>query len=144
MLFLSECCGTIVHVSTDELHICTFNRVYPDGDVLWFQDSNNPVDSSLYYTTKQVVQGGWLTIRGHLKRKGSDMSYYNCSLMSTRSGRHIASTVVHQASHNVGSQVKSGVGSQVKSGVGSQGPVMIFPCISILLAVTLKEWIYQS
>lgn len=134
---LQECCSEIVQgVWTDEGPSCTFNHVYPDGDVHWFNGFNKVSNESLHRTTKQVVQGGWLTIHSYLKHEESDVPF-NCSLMSTKSGRYIASTLVHKT----GVQKTS---PQTRNGVRSWRPMRTFFYISILLAVSLKWWIYQS
>lgn len=126
VVFPSECSGNVHGETTGEGYGCTFNHVYPDGDVHWFDGSHHVLDSSLYNTTKQVVEGGWLTIRSYLKRKGSGMPY-NCSLKSTKSSRYIASTSIK------GSKIIA----QVKSGIGSWTPMGTFLYISIFLAVSL-------
>lgn len=126
---LQECSGKADGVSTDgRVHTCIFNRVYPDGDVDWLYGSHKVSDETLHSTTKQVDQGGWLTIRSNLKWPRSDVSY-NCSLKGAVSGRYIASTLV----------TTPGVSGthRARNGVGSLGPV-IFLCIPVLLAVTLK------
>ncbi|XP_040002573.1 uncharacterized protein LOC120800497 isoform X2 [Xiphias gladius] len=120
---LQECCGIAEGVSTTNGPACTFNDVYPDGDVHWFHGSQNLSDESMkHHTTKRVEAGGWLTIISYLKWKRSDVSY-NCSLKSTKSGRYIASILVENAKAHA---------------VRSQGPMGTILCISILLAVTLK------
>lgn len=123
---LQECSGKVHGEAANEGYSCTFNHVYPDGDVHWFDGSHQVLDSSLHNTTKQVVQGGWLTIRSYLKLKGSGVPY-NCSLMSTKSGRYIASESIMLIS-----------GRQVKSGVESWTPMRTFLYISIFLSVSLK------
>lgn len=128
---LQECSGEVQGETTDEGYSCTFNHVYPDGDVHWFDGSNHVLDSSLHNTTKQVVQGGWLTIRSYLKLKESGVPY-NCSLMSTKSSRHIASTLIN------GSETRALNPGRVTSGVGSWTSMRTFLYISIFLALSLK------
>lgn len=130
---LQECSGKVQGETTGEGYSCTFNHVYPDGDVHWFDGSHHVLDSSLHNTTKQVVQGGWLTIRSHLKLKRSSVPY-NCSLMSTKSGRYIASTLIN-GSETIETRISR---HWVKSGVGSWTPMRTLLYISIFLAVSLK------
>ncbi|XP_028307370.1 uncharacterized protein LOC114466098 [Gouania willdenowi] len=93
---LQECNGTIETVLKTDGPACTFNHVYPDGDVHWFSNSRNLSDWSPHNTTKRVDEQGWLTIHSYLEEKHLQGTY-NCSLMSTVSGRLIASALVHQA-----------------------------------------------
>lgn len=128
---LQECSGKAQGKTTDEGYSCTFNHVYPDGDVHWFNSSHHVLDSSLHNTTKQVDQGGWLTIRSYLKLKASGLPY-NCSLMSTKSNRYIASTLIN------GSETIALNPGQVRSGVVSWTSMRTFLYISIFLAISLK------
>lgn len=124
--FPSECCANVEGDLTSDGPICTFSDVYPDGDVHWFHGSHNL--SGGFTVRKSVDKGGWLTVRSHLKRKSSDVPY-NCSLWSSKSGRYIASTLVG------GNARISAISSSHSK---SQGPMWIVPCVSVLLAVTLK------
>nr|XP_046266291.1 uncharacterized protein LOC124070428 [Scatophagus argus]XP_046266300.1 uncharacterized protein LOC124070428 [Scatophagus argus] len=128
---LQECSGTVQGDQTEDHHICTFSHVYPDGNVHWFHGSSNVIDNSRQKTTKQVDEGGWLTIRSSLARNTSD-GPYNCSLMSTQSSRYIASTSFRVMPRS--SESKSVMDSAVRNGVG----VRTFLGISVLLAFTLK------
>ncbi|KAK9539999.1 hypothetical protein VZT92_002476 [Zoarces viviparus] len=134
---LQECCGIAEGVRTTDRLTCTFKHVYPDGDVHWFHGSHNLSDGSVeQHTSKQVEEGGWLTIRSDLERKSSH-GPYNCSLMSTTSGRHIASTLVPnpKSPGRVRSQQPS---HKARNGVGSLGPIWTLLCFSVLLVATLN------
>ncbi|KAL7403598.1 hypothetical protein ABVT39_002762 [Epinephelus coioides] len=130
---LQECYGKVEGSFTDDGPACTFRNVHPDGDVLWFHDSHN-LSHVKHYTTKQVEEGGWLTIRSYLEQKSSNVPY-NCSLKSTKSGRYIASTLVQKRESRARAP---GYARQGKNGAGSQGPMWTFLFIPILLTVTLK------
>lgn len=129
---LQECCGIVEASPASDGLSCTFNHVYPDGDVQWFQGSNRLFGTPSHpTTTKSVVEGGWLTIQSHLKSPRPDVSY-NCTLISITSGGHLASTVVQSP------QDKVRIENLSTNGVGSQGPMWTVLCVSILLARTLK------
>ncbi|RVE76661.1 hypothetical protein OJAV_G00011020 [Oryzias javanicus] len=73
---------------------CTFNHVYPDGEVHWFHGGRNlSGGSERALTRKSVDPRGWLTISSQLAVHGDQESRlpYNCSLRGARSGRYIAS-----------------------------------------------------
>lgn len=122
---LQECCGTVDVDSTTDHHICTFNQVYPDGEVQWFHSSHKLSDMSQYNTTKQVDKKGWLIIRSYLKKESPDVAS-SCSLMSTRSSRTIASALLQRSE------------LPVPNGVESHRCLKMVLCISVLLRVTLK------
>ncbi|KAE8300669.1 hypothetical protein D5F01_LYC00816 [Larimichthys crocea] len=90
---LQECYGNVEDASSGDKHTCTFHHVYPDGDVHWFHGSHNLSDLAKHTTTKQVDNEGWLTVRSEMLMKHSDKPY-NCSLMNTKSGRYIGSTLI--------------------------------------------------
>eukprot|EP00064_Thunnus_orientalis_P017821 superscaffoldBa00003894_g17907 len=122
---LQECAGIATGVVTSHGPSCTFSHVYPDGRVHWFHGSRNLSDEPLtHHTSKQVEGQGFLTIYSQLEWKGSDLPL-NCSLMSTKSGRYIASTLVQN--HKF----------RVRSGTGSEGALRTVLYIPILLAVSL-------
>lgn len=123
----SECCGTVEGVMTGDRHVCIFNHVYPDGDVHWFHGSLNLTGRSLHYTTKHSDRLGWWTIRGYLEQKSGDEPF-NCSLMSTSSGRYIASTLVLNTTS-----------PRASSGVGSLRSIRIFSYVSVLFAVKMNN-----
>lgn len=129
MVFSTECYGNVEDASSGDKHTCTFHHVYPDGDVHWFHGSHNLSDLAKHTTTKQVDNEGWLTVRSEMLMKHSDKPY-NCSLMNTKSGRYIGSTLI-QISRMLYTD-------PVRNGVESQGHVWTFLCISIILAVTMK------
>lgn len=133
MIFPSECCGTVEGVVKSDGCVCTFKHVHPGGEVHWFRGSHNLTDQLQHYTntTKHVDRWGWWTIRGYLEQNCSDEPY-NCSLMSTKSGRYIASTLVQNFVPGVRTP------HELKNGAGSLGPVRTLLCILILLAVTMK------
>lgn len=114
---------------------CTFKHVYPDGDVHWFQGSHHLSDGNLEYrTTKSVEEGGWLTITSYLERESSDVPY-NCSLKSTKSGRYIASALVHNPYAWVMDTRGHASSFLHNNGVTAMRTVLY---ISLLLAFTLK------
>ncbi|XP_065815550.1 uncharacterized protein [Labrus bergylta] len=94
-LELQDGCGQVKGLIKDDYPICTFTRVYPDGEVHWFHGSNRL--HGKHKTNENVEDGGWLTIQSDLERKSSGESY-NCSLWSTKTGRYIASTLVKSIS----------------------------------------------
>ncbi|XP_017283203.1 uncharacterized protein LOC108242710 [Kryptolebias marmoratus] len=118
---LQECCGTVESVLTSDGPSCTFNHVYPDGDVLWFQGSQNLSDGSVTPSTaKSVDAHGWLTIHSWLtiSRKeewGRSHLPFNCSLKSSTSGRIIASTLVQDMRVRTGLHPKNSGGNGVRS-----------------------------
>ncbi|AWP05846.1 Hypothetical protein SMAX5B_007600 [Scophthalmus maximus] len=131
-LELEECAGMVQGLLTSEGPACTFNSVHPDGDVHWFHGSHNLSDGpAKHNTTKRVGEGGWLTIHSNLQWESSDVPF-NCSLKSSKSGRYIANTLIHKSAS------AHGASRSLPNGVRSHGPLRIFLCISVLLAVTLK------
>ncbi|KAJ8002067.1 hypothetical protein DPEC_G00175950 [Dallia pectoralis] len=85
----SECYKDANESSNDTHRTCTFTGVYPDGEVHWFQGSNN-LTGSAQTNTKQVETDGALTVTSSLKReKGT----YNCSLWIPSTGVYLASRV---------------------------------------------------
>ncbi|XP_041789875.1 uncharacterized protein LOC121604428 [Chelmon rostratus] len=130
---LEECCGIVEGVLTSDSHICTFKHVHPDGDVHWFHGPRNLSDGTPHNTTKQWDKGGWLTIRSHLQRKGSD-GPYSCFLTSTKSGRAIATTLVQNSDVLRKSRARAqGPTTVVWNGAGSQGPIRT--CLYFLISV---------
>lgn len=131
MVELQECCGNVTGSLEREgnRHICIFKHVHPDGDVHWFHGSHSYSSGPHVDTSKQVEKGGWLTIHSSLRLKGSDRAF-NCSLVSTDSGRYIAS-YSFQNPKVMG--CRSGT-----NGVESKGPMRTFLFVSILLGVSLK------
>lgn len=106
-LFSSEFCGEVESTLTSDGPSCTFSRVHPDGDVLWFHDSQDLSDGSVNRSTSKTVdEHGWLTIHSWLRSsvkqgKGSSRELYNCSLQSSTSGRIITSTLVNSDGEGV-------------------------------------------
>lgn len=123
---LQECSGTVEpHTWSDGLS-CTFKHVHPDGDVHWFYDSHNLSGGSVqHYTHKQVDEEGWLTIRSDLDWKKDPQGTFNCSLMSTRSGRHIASATIETAAKGP-SQRSNSNGGRAQESMGTVFCVLIF------------------
>ncbi|XP_022620749.1 uncharacterized protein LOC111236330 [Seriola dumerili] len=135
---LQECGQITEAVLTSEGPACTFNDVYPDGDVHWFHGSHNlSAGSKETSTTKSVDEGGRLIIHSDLKKwKSSDVPY-NCSLRSSKSGRYIASALVKITEDLVG-RGKPASTYSLPSGVRSQETMGTLLYISVLLAVMLK------
>ncbi|CAG5947734.1 unnamed protein product [Menidia menidia] len=119
---LQECCGPVESIVGSDGPSCTFNRVYPDGDVHWFHSFHNLSDGSVRHNTaKSVDKQGWVTIRSWLTIDDSldwrnSVVPYNCSLKSTVSDRYIASTLVQKPEHDGGKGYK----------ICSQGNINIF------------------
>ncbi|XP_034451960.1 uncharacterized protein LOC117768025 [Hippoglossus hippoglossus] len=134
---LEDCARMVQGDLTSDGPSCTFDGVHPDGDVHWFQGSHNLSAGSIKQnTTKSVEKGGWLTIHSDLERKGSD-GPYNCSLMSSKSGRYVASALI-QSTQVWRMDTTRSHSQSPPNGVGSLGPMRILLCISVLLAVALK------
>lgn len=129
MVFSSECCGKVTGSLEGNRHNCTFEHVCPDGDVHWFHGSHKYSSGPHVDTWKRVEEEGFLTIHSSLRLKSSDRTF-NCSLVSTSSGRYIAS-YSFQNPEVMGSR-------QVTSGVESKGPMRTFLFVSVLLGVSLK------
>lgn len=125
---LQECCGVAEGVWAKGRLTCTFKNVYPDGDVHWFHGSHKLEQ----HTSKHVDEEGWLTIESYLERKSPHVPY-NCSLMSTASGRYIASHLILNPDSLARVVAHE---NQNRSGVGSHGPVWTLFCISVVLAAT--------
>ncbi|XP_060940945.1 uncharacterized protein LOC133018564 [Limanda limanda] len=136
---LEDCARMVQGAVTSDSPSCTFDSVHPDGDVHWFQGSHNLSAGSIKQnTTKRVEKGGWLTIHSDLERNGSDEPY-NCSLMSSKSGRYMASALIEQKSTRILRMDTTRAHSlSPLNGVGSLGQVRIPLWISLLLAVALK------
>ncbi|XP_037328977.2 uncharacterized protein LOC119218556 [Pungitius pungitius] len=129
-------CGKAKGFWTKDRLTCAFTNVYPDGEVHWFHGHRNLSDGSVRHnTSKQVDEGGWLTIRSDLERESSLVAY-NCSLMSAASGRYVASTLVpNPESRRVPGQELT---PQSHSGVGSNGPMWTCLFSAVFLAATLN------
>nr|XP_015830578.2 uncharacterized protein LOC107395668 [Nothobranchius furzeri]XP_054607797.1 uncharacterized protein LOC107395668 [Nothobranchius furzeri] len=94
---LQECCGRVESSLSSRGPNCTFSNVYPDGDVHWFQGSQNLSDGSVSQSTAKSVDNGWLTIYSWLTISGQETRSdvpYNCSLKSPMSDKYIASSLV--------------------------------------------------
>ncbi|KAM9491251.1 uncharacterized protein ACWYII_003555 [Salvelinus alpinus] len=91
---LQECYGEVQPSVSDEGPTCTFTEVYPDGEVHWFQGSNN-VTGDPKIKTIQVKDGMFLTITSSLNRKTvSGEGAYNCSLWIPSTGAYLTSSLV--------------------------------------------------
>nr|XP_040043547.1 uncharacterized protein LOC120825788 isoform X2 [Gasterosteus aculeatus aculeatus] len=134
---LQECCGKAEGVWTKDRLTCIFRNVYPDGDVHWFNPSRNLSYGSVRrYTSKQVDEGGWLTIQSDLDLENLP-GPNSCSLMSPTSGRYIASTLVLKPqSRSLDATQKQT--DQSGSGVGSHRPMWTFLFSAVLLGATLN------
>ncbi|MEQ2233067.1 hypothetical protein ILYODFUR_017984 [Ilyodon furcidens] len=139
---LQECCGTVDTVLKRDGPSCTFNHVYPDGDVHWFHGSRNVSDGSVtQHTAKSVDNHGWMIIHSWLtfngtQEKGSHKPY-NCSLKGSTSGKYIASTFVLKHGH----QASIGAtGYSISDGnrVRQQKAVKIALAILVSLIIMLK------
>ncbi|XP_062243078.1 uncharacterized protein LOC133953270 [Platichthys flesus] len=134
---LEDCARMVQGAVTSDGPSCTFDSVHPDGDVHWFQGSHNLSAGSIKQnTTKRVEKWGWLTIHSDLERKGSDEPY-NCSLMSSKSGRYVASALI-KSPQILRLDTTRAHSLSPPNGIGSLGPVRILLWISVLLAVALK------
>ncbi|XP_023268520.1 uncharacterized protein LOC111659737 [Seriola lalandi dorsalis] len=135
---LQECGQITEAVLTSKGPACTFNDVYPDGDVHWFHGSHNlSAGYTETSTAKSVDEGGRLIIQSYLKEGKSSDVPYNCSLRSSKSGRYIASALV-EIPEDLLWCGKSGSTYSPASGVRSQETMGTLLYISVLLAVTLK------
>ena len=130
MVFSSECCGNVTGSLErhSNHHICIFKHVYPDGDVHWFHGSHS-YSSGPHVDTLKRVEKGWLTIESYLRLK-SPGGAFNCSLVSTDSGRHIASYSFQNP--------EAKESRTVTNGVESKGPMRTFLFVSILLGFSLN------
>lgn len=118
---LQECCGSVEGVLKSDGPACTFKRVHPDGDVLWFHGSLNLSDGSMrQYTSKSVDSQGWvniqssLTVLDELDWRSSDVPF-NCSFKSTTSGRYIASALVQNSEFKGKGKVKAAMSGSNRS-----------------------------
>lgn len=134
MLFSSECCGTVEGKLTTSGPVCTFKRVYPDGDVHWFHGSRSLSDGSpTQRSYKSVDKQGWLTIESYLEGTCSH-GPYNCSLKSTISDRYIASTLVENPEFQKSSRATHSNSNRVSA----QESIRTRFCVLIILAVIFK------
>ncbi|XP_068448644.1 uncharacterized protein [Clinocottus analis] len=132
---LQECCGVAEGVWTKSLLTCTFKNVYPDGDVHWFHGSHKHSDrSGNQPTSKHVDREGWLTIQSSLERKSQHVPY-NCSLMSTASGRYIASALVLNPESLARVRTQE---HKNRNAVESHRLVWTLLCVSVILAAALQ------
>lgn len=128
-IFLSECCGKVQSVLTDTASVCTFNHVHPGGDVHWFHGSHNVTERFLNHThtSRYMDEKGWWTIVSFLQ--SSLYTPFTCSLMSTKSGRYLASALVQS------STTQSQKATHTTNGGGVLTPASTLLCILILLAI---------
>ncbi|CAB1344913.1 unnamed protein product, partial [Coregonus sp. 'balchen'] len=130
---LQECYRTVQPSISDEGPTCTFTGVYPDGEVHWFQGPNNVTGESKI-NTKQVEDGGSLTVTSSLKRKTvSGEGSYNCSLWIPSTGAYLTSSLV------VPEHGEARVNVLNASGAGAIGPmwkpwVFLVPLSTLFLA----------
>lgn len=118
-------CGYVQGGIKDGYPTCSFTHVYPGGDVHWFDGSHHLGHGN---TSEHVEDGGWLTIQNYLDQNNPDMTY-NCSLRSSRTGRHINSTLVMFE--------KTGISASVHSGAGYMGTRQILLFVPVFLVVML-------
>ncbi|XP_010887697.2 uncharacterized protein LOC105021618 [Esox lucius] len=113
---LQECYREAFASFNDLGPTCVFTGVYPDGDVHWFQGTNN-LTGDAQNNTKQEEVGGARTVTSSLKI-GNEGGAYNCSLW-------IPSTGVYLTSRDIGCVEESSFRSKSIAGCGvaAFGPV---------------------
>lgn len=93
LFLITGCLGSSNNSMDKNSAECTFERVYPRGEIHWYQG-----DSNLTYASKpkeDVITNGFYIFRSEVPtEKGKQSQPYNCSLWMPSLNRYIASQLV--------------------------------------------------